>query len=220
MTLRLSAKVLRSRLGDVAWMAVVVGYLFLLSQGIPFWDDDYTSWFRRISGKSVPQLLWECVSPIAQDTKNWAFNERPVEALAYKLSFLLLGYQSWLLLAFKGLALLGCFVLINRWAQRLVPDLPGAKWVSRSAALLFITAPGPLASFILIQDFAPISGFLVLLISLWIWDEIQKIPEQSRFKMAALGNNWALIALVTVIGYRCKADLKVIPLVLFLSISM
>ncbi len=204
------------------FLLFVTGYVGLVSQGIPFWDDDFTSWFNRIEGKSVWTVLLQCISPFSQDAKNWGYNDRPVQALVYQVSRLLVGYESWLVLVVKGLALVGSVVLIERWSKRLVPAGRGSWVVGCAAAALFVTAPGPLAAQIMIQDFAPVSTFIFLAVTYVIWGEIERTPlDWEVLNSEGLGAQaqrdwlarWMWICLLTVVGYRCKADIKMVPLI-------
>src|SRR3954463_10234531 len=83
----------------------VLGLFF--GQGIPLWDDDFTSWFWKIQDKSIFQTLLEIVSPISTQPQYWGFNERPIQALVYQFFYLVSGYESWSYMLFKSLVYAG-----------------------------------------------------------------------------------------------------------------
>ncbi len=63
-------------------------YAHFLSWGLPLWDDDFGWWLNPIADKSIWDLILEILSPLSAQSENWAFNERPVQRLIYKISYL------------------------------------------------------------------------------------------------------------------------------------
>ena len=75
-----------------------------------------------------------------------------------------------------------------------------------------------MAAFLLYQDFAPVAELLFLALTYWIWREVERTPadwrgfprwgdaDQRRWLL-----RWTLVAVATYLGYKSKADLKLIP---------
>jgi len=204
-------------------------YAVFMSQGIPLWDDDFTSWFWKIKDKSIFRYLFELVSPISTQPEYWGFNERPLQILVYKFFYLISGYESWSYFLFKSAVYAGLGVMIYLWGLRLIPKTQGNenRLAAAAAAVFFLLLPGPMASFILFQDFAPVAELIYLAVTYWIWGEIEKTPttwtglpdwknpDHKRWIIRWLG-----IAFITFLGYKSKADLKLIPAIVALYIFL
>lgn len=207
------------------WL-LVGGFLYALFmvQGIPFWDDDFTSWFWKVKDKNVFQLIFEWISPISTQPEYWGFNERPLQALIYKISYLIAGYDAWPYMIFKSLVYSGLGVMIYLWSLRLVPKSLAsshARWVGTLAAIFFLLTPGPFAALLMYQDFAPVAELIFLAVTYVIWDQIEKTPTEwtgrPNLKDPAQKSwviRWSVIAFCTYLGYKSKADLKLIPAIL------
>ena len=100
-------------------------YAWFFGQGVPYWDDDFTSLFWKIKDKSVLQIFLEWLSPLSTQPETWGFNERPMQALTYKLCYGISGYESWSYMVFKGVALALMGVMIYQWGLRLTPATRG-----------------------------------------------------------------------------------------------
>jgi tetratricopeptide (TPR) repeat protein len=111
--------------------------------------------------------------------------------------------------------------MIYQWGLRLVPETPLGKRAAFVAALVFLVMPGPLAALIMHQDLAPVAELIFLGLTYVIWGEIERTPEswsgrpsledpeQKRWLL-----RWAGIAFLTYLGYKSKADLKLVPFIL------
>ncbi|MDR3606847.1 MAG: tetratricopeptide repeat protein [Oligoflexia bacterium] len=222
------------------WL-LVSGFVFayFFGQGIPLWDDDFTSWFWKIKDKSILQTLLEIISPISTQPQYWGFNERPIQALIYQVCHLISGYESWSYFIYKSLIYSGVGVMIYQWGLRLVQDngpdsrqegrpLGGRrKFAAFAAAVFFLVAPGPVAAHILHQDLATTAEFLFLLLTYFIWAEVERTPEKwvtlpdpRKDQQRAWLTRWVVLSILTYIGYKSKADLKLIPGILALYILL
>jgi hypothetical protein len=201
------------------WLAVFgFAYGWLFSQGIPLWDDDFTSWFWKIKDQSLFHYVWEWISPISTQPQYWGFNERPLQSIIYKLCYLISGYESWSFFLFKSAVYGGLGVMIYQWGLRLVPRTPHGRVAAICAAVFFLLTPGPLAAHILHQDLAPVAELIFLAITYRIFSEIEAtpvawsgMPSWKDPAQKAWLRRWALIAFVTYLGYKSKADVKLIP---------
>jgi tetratricopeptide (TPR) repeat protein len=196
-------------------------YGWFMSQGVPYWDDDYTSWFWKIKDHGLLYYVWEWISPISTQPQHWGFNERPLESLTYKLFYYLTGYEAWLYFIFRSFVYGGLGAMIYLWGLRLVPQSRAGKMAALLAAVFFLATPGPLAAHVLAQDYAPIAELIFLVLAYWIFAEIEKTPaEWTGFPKLSdpAQKKWVLkwlgISFVTYLSYKSKADLKIIPLIL------
>jgi hypothetical protein len=209
-------------------VSVGFGLLFalFLTQGLPYWDDDFTSWFWKVEGRSLLSLLAEWIWPVSTQPEHWGFNERPAQAFLYKLLFLLAGYDAAPAFFLKSAA----FAWVGWRIAALSSLLSGgtslsgrAAWGAAGAAFLFYTAPGPVAALILQQDFAPYAALANLILLEWIFHSIEAtprawrgIPSFSDPGVRKWMSRWLLIALCTYLAYKTKADVKLIaPLTVF-----
>lgn len=204
-------------------------YAWFFGQGIPLWDDDFTSWFWKIKDQSLFTTLFQWISPISTQPQYWGFNERPVQALVYQVFHLISGYDSWSYFAYKSLVYGGLGVMIYLWALRLVPasELGSKQGISRgnlaafAAAAFFLLAPGPMAAHVIHSDLATTAELWFLVSTYLIWQAVEDTPS-SWTGLPSLGKpeqkqwllRWAGIAVFTYLGYKSKADLKLIPVIL------
>lgn len=121
-------------------------YAFILTQGLPLWDDDFTSWFSKIHDRSLLSLIGEWLSPVSTQPQYWGFNERPLQKVIYKLLHAAFGYESWAYFLFKDLVYAGLGAMLYLWGLRLVPATRGGRLAALSASAFFVLAPGPMAS--------------------------------------------------------------------------
>jgi len=217
---------------DDPWRTAVLvaGLLFagLISQGLPYWDSDFSIYFQAIHSTGLGRLFREWISPISADTRNWGFLDRAVQLIAYKLSFLIAGYDSWPYLVLRVICYAGCGAMIYAWALRLGPAERKIRWAAAAAAIFFLVAPGPIAALVWIADFAPVAECASLVLTYILWAEIEKTPhhwigfpklrdrEQRRWLI-----RWIALTLAIYLGYKTKADLKLIPAVaaVFLALT-
>ena len=213
---------------DVVRRWLLVGgliYAWFFGQGIPLWDDDFTSWFWKIKDKSVLRVLLEWLSPLSTQPENWGFNERPLQALTYKLCYWISGYDSWSYMLFKGVAFALVGVMIYQWGLRLAPATRGGRMAALAAAIVFMVIPGPMVAYLWHCDYAPVAEFLFLLMTYLIWDAVEETPKTFRGR-PRLGDmehrrwlfKWAGLSLATYLAYKSKADLKLIPAILALYV--
>jgi len=196
-------------------------YAAFFSQGIPLWDDDFTSWLWKIKDQSVFRFLWEWISPLSTQPEYWGFNERPLEALFYQFCFWISGYESWSYFFLKDLAYAGMGVMIYLWSLRLVPAGSQRKMAAVTATVFFLLTPGPLAAHIMQADFAPFAEFSFLSLTYVIWEQIEGTPTSwkslkrvaPRLRKSWL-KRWLALSILTYLAYKSKADLKLIPFVL------
>lgn len=199
------------------------GFVFawFLAQGIPLWDDDFTSWFWKIQGQNIFTYIFQLISPISTQPQYWGFNERPIQAIIYKLFYMISGYESWSYFLFKDMVYGGLGVMIYLWTQRLVPQGSKSHLASIVAAVFFFVLPGPVASHIIHSDLAPLAELFFLISTYFIWQEVENTPiawkkwtdisEDARKKWL---KTWIIICVLTYFGYKSKADLKLIPVIL------
>ncbi len=203
----------------IAWGVFIVGslYGYFFSQGIPLWDDDFASIFDKIQNKTVWQIFLEWVSPISTQPQFWGFNERPVQALIYKIFYFFVGYDSGLYFLYKNLIFGALGWMIYRWSRRLLGEA-SSLWALLPTAL-FLLCPGPMAAHFLHSDLATTSQFLFLFLTYHIWDAVETTPtvwqglttsRECRQWML----RWGGLTLATYLGYKSKADLKLIPAIL------
>lgn len=204
------------------WLLVGgIAYGLFMSQGVPLWDDDFTSWFWKIQDKSLFHYLFQLVSPISEQTSNWAFNERPIQAIVYKIFYLVSGYESWSYFLYKSCVLAGLGVMIYQWALRVTPQGEWGRRASLAAAVFLLLTPGPLAAHVLHQDLANTAELLFLILTYVIWGEIEGTPvswagnpnpaNEAQRKWLI---RWAILSFFVFLGYKSKADLKIIPVIL------
>ena len=160
------------------WLVpAVFVYAFFFSQGIPLWDDDFTSLFWKIKDTSVWKHVWDWLSPISSQTENWGFNERPAQRVIYKIFQSISGYESWSFFLFKDLVLAGLIGASYLWARRLVPESAAGRLAALAGALTFLFAPGTMAAHIMHQDLAPLAELLFFALTYVIWAEVERTPE-------------------------------------------
>ena len=193
-------------------------YAFFFGQGIPLWDDDFTSWFWKIKDYSLFKYVFEWISPISTQPQYWGFNERPVQALVYKLCYLISGYESWSYMLYKDLVYAGLGVMVYLWSLRLVPAGNKGKWAAIAAAIFYILTPGTMAAHVIHSDLATTAELWFLILTYFIWDAVEKTPETWTGTLNFKDNeqkkwikNWAILSFFVYLGYKSKADLKVIP---------
>jgi len=186
-------------------------YAAFFCQALPLWDDDFTSWLSKIQDSSSLSLLLEWLSPLSTQSENWGFNDRPLEKIFFKLCFAISGYDSWSYFLIKDFAYAALGVMIYLWGLRVAESGPRAKWAALAASLFFLTAPGPMASQVLLSDFAPIADFLFLLLAYLFWNEMELLFNEPR---SIRRSSWLLLCVATYLSYKAKADLKLIPLIL------
>ena len=83
---------------DLCRPALLVGgflWAAFIAQALPFWDGDFTIYFRGMLGKSMGRLLWEWIAPISTNPESWGFLGGAVQFLAYKVSYQIAGYDPW-----------------------------------------------------------------------------------------------------------------------------
>ncbi|MGZ3688634.1 MAG: hypothetical protein ACXVBW_10055, partial [Bdellovibrionota bacterium] len=218
------AQSLRAAWRDPWFRRLLLGgfiYAWFMSQGIPLWDDDFTSWFWKIKDHSIFHYVWEWISPISTQPQFWGFNERPLEILVYKIFQKISGYDSWSYFLYKSGVYGGLGAMIYAWALRLVPSPRDGKIAAALGAVFFLAAPGPMAAHVLHQDLAPTAELLFLVLTYLIWEGIEATPEswQGMPKWSDPAQRswlyrWAGIAFLTYLAYKSKADLKLIPMIL------
>ncbi len=196
-------------------------YAWFMSQGVPYWDDDYTSWFWKIKDHGLFYYVWEWLWPISTQPQHWGFNERPLESLTYKIFYYLSGYEAWTYFIFRSLVYAGLGSMIYLWGLRLVPKSQKGRIAAVCASVFFLLAPGPLAAHVLAQDYAPIAELLFLFLTYKIWAEIERTPtswegvlQVSNLDQKKWLLKWLGISFLTYLAYKSKADLKLIPAVL------
>ncbi len=205
-------------------------YAWFFSQGIPLWDDDFTSWFWKIKDRQITSIVWEWISPVSTQPEHWGFNERPLQALIYKLGYAVSGYESWSYFLFKNAVYGALGVMIYLWGLRLVPESLSpsrARTAALAVAILFLVAPAPMAAHVMYADFAPIAELIFLGMTYLLWAAVEKTPayfsgsprlsnpEHRRWLL-----KMSLLSFCTYLGYKSKADLKVIPLVLAVYVAI
>ncbi|OFZ79955.1 MAG: hypothetical protein A2583_15155 [Bdellovibrionales bacterium RIFOXYD1_FULL_53_11] len=196
-------------------------YSLFFTQGIPLWDDDFTSWLWKVKDTSWWRYLFEIISPVSTQPQHWGFNERPLECLVLRTFYLISGYESWSYFLYRDVMYGALAVMIYLWGVRLTRGGPNGKLAVFAAAVFFIFAPGVMAANLIHADFATTAEFLFLLVTYVIWDQVEKTPADWRgrpdFKnpeQRAWLKRWVGIALLTYLTYKSKADLKMIPLIL------
>ncbi len=208
-------------------MILIFGFLFalFLTQGIPLWDDDFTSWFWKIKDHSILHYFWEWLWPVSTQPEHWGFNERPAQSVLYKLGYFISGYESWSYFVIKS----AIYAVVGWRIVRLAELLSGGKkksWAARSALVawvgvgigaLYYTAPGPVAALILHQDLAPLAALTNLLLLEWIFRSIEATPPDwqglPNFRLPAHRawlRKWLAISFCVYLGYKTKADVKLI----------
>ncbi|MCM2279193.1 MAG: tetratricopeptide repeat protein [Oligoflexia bacterium] len=197
-------------------------YAWVFSQGIPLWDDDFTSWFWKIKDQSLGRTVFELLSPISTQPQYWGFNERPLQALIYKLFHLVSGYEAWSYFLYKSAVYAGLGALVYLWAQRLLPArAANGKLAAAAAAVFLLLAPGPMAAHVIHADLATTAELLFLSLTYFIWAEVERTPTEwsgmpafSKPERKAWLLRWAGLSFLTYLGYKSKADLKLIPVIL------
>jgi hypothetical protein len=193
----------------------------IFAQGMPIWDDDFTSWFWKIKDKRILDTVFEIISPISTQPQFWGFNERPLQALIYQIFHHVSGYESWSYFVYKDLIYAGIGLMAYNWGLRLVPNNVYGKSAAFAGALFLLIAPGPIEAHILHSDFATTAEFLFLSLTYVIWSEVEKTPKEwHAFPLARTRDErgwmlrWFGISFLTYIAYKSKADLKLIPAIL------
>lgn len=197
---------------------LAAGFLWaaFLTQGLPYWDSDFTLFFPNVQGKSLGRLLWDWISPVSTHAENWGFLDRAAQFLAYKVSYQIAGYDPWPYSLLRNLCYAGLGVMIYSWARRLTGPSK-SRWPAAAAAVFFLLTPGPIAAHVWLADFAPVAEFVFLCLTYVLWRAVEATPaewqslspanpEQRRWLL-----KWIGLAFCTYLGYKTKADLKLIP---------
>ena len=204
------------------WTVLGAGFLFALFflQNLPYWDDDYTSWFQRALPRSFSSLLWELFSPVSSQLESWGFEQRTVQCIVYKLCYTIAGHNSWPYLLFRCACYAGLGLLIYFWVLRLIPETSRGKKAAFAAAMFVLVAPGPVAALVWLADFAPAAEFAFLLLTLTIWTQVEQTPIDWDSLLPFRGEKrrwllkWIALSFAVYLGYKTKADLKLIPVIL------
>ncbi len=196
-------------------------YISFMMQGVPLWDDDFTSWHWKVKDHSLFKYLLEILSPISTQPQHWGFNERPVQAFVYKFFYYISGYDAWSYFLFKNAVLSGVAVLIYTWGLRLVPRSPEGQLAAFAAALFFVLTQGPVAAQLLFQDFAVVAEMILLLLTYLTWQAIEDTPPDWRWlsnpsdpAMRRWFVRWLGLCGIAYLGFKTKADVKLFPFVL------
>jgi tetratricopeptide (TPR) repeat protein len=209
------------------WFVVAIAFVFaaFLSQGVPLFDDDFTSWFWKIQDRSIGSLLADWILPVSTQPQYWGFNERPLQALAYNSIRALFGYQSWAFFLYKDIVYAGLIGALYAWCLRLVPEGPRRSWLAMAAAFFFMVCPGPVEAHVLHSDFATTAELWFLVATYLAWAEIERtpvewkgLPDFSDPAQRSWLGRWVALAVFTYLGYKSKADLKIIPVILALYV--
>ncbi len=206
--------------GSWQWAVLAAGILLgaILTEGISYWDGDFTIFFRAIDGKPLWKLLVDLVSPLSSDSRNWGFLDHTLQLVIYKASYMVVGYSSWPYVWLRIFVYAGIGWMIALWSMRLLPSEPRSKWTAGAVALLFLMAPGPTASMSWIADFAPFAEFAFASLSFLLWVEIERTPVDwttFRFGDASVARRrwllrWLGLALLLDLGYKTKGDVKLV----------
>lgn len=195
----------------------------LITQGLPFWDGDFSIFFTAIQNKSLAQLVGDLLNPITQDTRNWGFLDHTVQLILYKISWLLVGWDSWPYVWFRIFCYAGIGVFIYLWGLRVGPPAKYTRQAAAAAAVFFIVCPAPVASMSWIADFAPVAEFAVAGLTWLIWAEIERTPSDWLNLHAATRvwmMRWLGIAVITYFSYKTKSDVKLITPVTALYLAL
>ena len=187
----------------------------VITQGMPYWDGDFTIFFRAIEHKSLAALVGDLISPVSADTRNWGFLDHTLQLVLYKISYGLVGYNAWPYVWFRILCFGSIGLFIYLWGVRLLASVPRGREASAAAALLFLIAPAPVASMSWIADFAPVAEVAVAGLGFLIWAEIERTPVQwTGFPSFGDGErrNWVLrwtaLTFALFIAFKTKSDVK------------
>ncbi len=191
---------------------ITLFYLYM-SQGLVLWDDDYGLWQKQLQGLSWFDLMVNrLLSPLAYDDSSWGFTERPLQLLVARICFGIGGTHPLPFYIYRSLSMGALAALIWLWMDEL-----NLSRFAKPAALLFIfTAPNTMAAFCWHADFVPTAEALYalsLLIFIRLLSRLPDAPFQSLLRDKKTLRSWALLALLVYIGYKSKANLKLIPFV-------
>ena len=202
---------------------LIFGFLLacFFAQGMPYWDCDYNVNFAAARGQSLFQLVWGWVSPIYTGIDNWGFLDRPAQFIVYKFCFAIAGYHAWPYILFKCACFAGLGAMIYTWALRLLPETSKSRMPAAAAALCFLVAPGPVGSLVWLADFGVAAELVFLIVTLIAWEQIERTPVEWR-SLSLLHNpehrkwlyKWIALSFAVYLGYKTKADLKLIPLII------
>lgn len=218
----------------MAVLALGVFFATFITQSLPFWDGDFTIFFTAIQNKTLVRLFADLINPVTQDTRNWGFLDHTVQLIIYKISFLLVGWDSWPYVWFRIFCYAGIGIFIYQWVLRLVAsDDPNpettrrARQAAAAAALFFLVCPAPVASMSWIADFAPVAEFAFAALTFLIWAEIERTPlEWTEFNPVASPerrtwlSRWLILTVAIYFAYKTKSDLKLIPPVTVLYLAL
>jgi tetratricopeptide (TPR) repeat protein len=208
---------------------LVGGFLFavFILQGLPYWDDDFASVLTPNQSRSLFHLFLQWLSPIFTGSMNygmadrWGFQDRPVQFIAYKISYLIAGYDPWPYSLFKCACFAGLGVMIYSWALRLQKEGQDNRKAAFAASVFFLVTPGPVASMVWLTDFAPAAELAFLVLTFILWKKIEETPVEwvSLRPLADSGKRkwlwtWIGLSFAVYLGYKTKADLKLIPAIL------
>lgn len=192
------------------WWILGVGiavWALFLTQGLTLWDDDFTSWIKRYVDRPSWRLLIDVISPFSTQSESWGFNERPIQALLYRLAALFSGDRAWAFFLLKSLTLVAMGLGVAAWVLHLtreqtrspVPALLSAIWVSVSGATG--------AALVWHPDYAPLAEAWFLAGGLLLWS----LTEHARSGGTISARQWIAAAAFVAVGYKSKADLKLLP---------
>lgn len=185
--------------------------LLFLVWGLPYWDDDYRHWLTPASAASWPSVLLAWISPVSVVTADWGFVDRPFQMLCFKLAYTIAGLNSAPLLVFKSVAAGGAVTMIYLWSLKLARSVP----IAMVSALFYLTAPALTAAQVWICDFGAVSQFLFLFLAYLWWGQIESVNvDEATVQKRWLTSSAALTA-ATYLAFRCKADLKLLPPLIF-----
>lgn len=184
-------------------------WALFLTQGLPLWDDDFTSWIKRYQDRSTWLLFWDALSPLSTQPQHWGFNERPVQMILYRLAEVLSGDRGWAYFGIKSLTLSAMGVGVAAWIAELSRGITRRFEPALMGALICVVSGVTSAALVWHPDYAPLAEAWFLWSGLALWRHLEKLRAGEPVSHVRA----FLIAAAVVIGYRTKADLKLLPII-------
>ena len=186
------------------------------THGLPLFDADYGKWLQEANG-SFRDLLMRILLPFSSEPQTWGFSDHPIQALIYKILYLIFGTTGFFYFLVKSAIFGGLCGVLYHWMRRLEID-KHASWL---ALALFAFSANTVTSLVWHSDFEVYSQLLMAGLLIWSAD----FTAKNSYKAAVYRKGYSGIPkplfrfiltffLWTYFGSKLGGDIRLVPLIL------